>query len=185
MSVPLGGSEPPAPRQVPGPGMGRKIGLWVLGAAGVLLVMWGISQYIEYLGTSPAPAGRKVEHLASPSVSESIPPPSPGKLNLRLNVHARDEKGKDFPVGTALPRRLTITLLDSSGQEYTAPFDRIGAWVVEVSPGKFRIPGDQQGLGNWSWKLEGAGLKLDTVSGDYRAVWKLDSGTPTIELTLY
>ena len=125
---------------------------WVLGVVGILVALWGLSMVIERMAAQPE-AG--VSQSASPA----------GILatggTAHLDVKVLDDRGKEYPLGTPLPREVSLSILDSNGQEYSIPFDRVGVWAVDAPDGMYTIPEDQKKLGNWSWKMAGGGVKMD------------------------
>lgn len=167
------GSDSPSP--------GRRAGFWVLGALGVLLAIWGVSQYLEYLGTRKA-SGPPVADADRELVGAGGPE---HPVSANLDVMVMDEKNSPFPVGTALPRRLMLNMANPDGQVYSMPFDKVGAWAVDAPAGDYVVPLAQEHLGNWRWKLEGEGIKLDAPAKAYRLKLAGREKPLTLKLTLY
>jgi len=119
---------------------------WIGGALGILLALWGVSAAIERMGARPGP-------LSSPSIQPARS--LPAGATAQIDVKVFDEMGKEYALGTPLPRQLSLLIRDAGGQEYSVPFDRVGSWSVDAPDGTYTIPEDQKNLGNWSWKMTG------------------------------
>lgn len=150
-----------------------------MGTVVVLLAVWGVAQYIEYLGT------RTPTRPAGDAADPSQPDATAGQVSARLEVQVLDEKNKEFPVGTPLPRRLMLTMGIPDGQAYSMPFDKVGVWASDVPPGEYLVSLEQEHLGNWRWKLEGKGVKMDDAAGAYRLKIAGREQPLTMKLTLF
>ena len=97
-----------------------------------------------------------------------------GKFNVILQVRMRDSGGGMAPVGAVIPSQLTLKFRDAEGRTYLERFDRVGLWAVDVPPGEYWVPPDQDELGEWKWEVSGEGLVRDGAKG-----WKfaLTAGT--------
>jgi len=121
-----------------------------------------------------------VRPMAQPAPSDPL---AQGNYNVVLQVHAKDPSGGMAPVGTTLPRRLTLKFQNEKGQTLLENFDRVGLWAIDMPAGTYWIPLKQDELGEWKWKVAGENLARDGEKG-----WKFSvaAGTvnPMIELTL-
>lgn len=154
----------------------RRAGAWALGAASLGLAAWLLRQGLTARLRDEPPAG------AQPPAPPEIPAAAPGSVNVRVQVRVLNAAGSDEPVGTALPRRVSLRLAGKGEQGYEAQFDRVGLWVMETPPGDFTVPKAQPDLGDWRWTLTGAGVSGDPVSG-YRV--HVDAASaPTIVVVL-
>ncbi len=102
---------------------------------------------------------------------------------VRVEVRVKDEADFYLPVGTPLPNRVSLKLRGKDGKQYTAYFDRVGTWGMEVPPGDYGVPAVQPDLGSWKWKLSGPGVTGDRSSG--LSVRFVVGMSPTLDLVLY
>jgi len=156
----------------------RAIAPWVLGLAGILLAMWGISSAIERMAVRPGMGGGEAG-AKRPGAT------LPVGATVQVEVRVMDEDGKEFPLGSPLPRQLSLTMLGAEGQEFLVPFDRAGSWAVEAPDGAYTIPDGQKKMGNWRWKLSGKGVARAAKKTGWTAAVNKAVGPLVLELTLY
>jgi hypothetical protein len=151
---------------------------WIGGVLGILLLLWGLSSAIERMVFSPASSGGS---------TAGAPPGQllPNSATAHLDVKVLDENGKEYPLGTPIPRQLSLTMLNTEGQEFLVPFDRVGVWAVDAPDGQYSVPAEQKKLGNWSWKISGAGVKLDKASRAWLVTLKREGQPVVLGITLY
>jgi len=182
---PEGGPRKPARRG----GRIRVAGIWIAGVAGLLLVLWGVSGYLEYIGTHASRSSQSAAGNGAGGGTSDSEGKGQSATQFETSVHVQvkvlDEEGREFALGTALPRQLSLKLVGANGQEYTAPFDRVGVWAIATPSGEYRLPLQQTDLGSWRWKVSCKGMIMDREGGAW-ILPAVQKGLPLgIELTLY
>lgn len=157
-------------------GRWRVIAPWVLGAAAILLTLWGVSAGIERMADRQELGAAKPGQAGLPAMTNA-----PASIDVKV----LDDNGAEYPVGTPLPRKLSLMIRDAGGQEYSMPFDRVGVWAVEAPDGIYTIPETQKDLGNWSWKMTGEGVEKSGEKHEWVVTIRGGDKPVMLGITLY
>jgi len=164
------GTEKPPAQKSRWAGNWRAYVPWVLGGLGIILALWGVSATIERMASQPGVG------LSQPTQPGSV---LPNSATAHIAIIVLDAKGEEYALGTPLPRQFSLLMRNVAGQEYSVPFDRVGVWAVDAPDGTYTIPKEQKGLGNWSWKMVGDGVKLDQKTREWTVIVK-GGGDPVV-----
>lgn len=167
--------------------MSRRAWLAAGVAATVALGGWAVWRSVRARPASAPPAGGLPDGVgpgAGPAREPSASDLLASRYNAVLQVRCHDAQGEPQPVGTALPRRLSLVFQDGEGRAYAEQFDRVGLWAIEFPPGTYVIPASQSGLGEWRWKVSGEGVRRRGGEG-WTVTFHAERMNPTIDLLLY
>jgi hypothetical protein len=158
----------------------RKVAPWVLLFLGLAFAGYAVVHYL----TLQYQAENALSATSVPNDDGIMAPAAPGMVSIRVSVRVR-VTGSLAPIGTSLPRMISLRMTGKDGQPYEARFDRAGVWGMEAPPGEYLISGKQKDLGEWSWEMTGDCVKPATDLKN-RYIVTLDLAKPysTFSLTL-
>ena len=162
----------------------RTVGIVFVAVLGMGFTVWALTEYFASRSdvtplSGVGPASAQAPTGGGCTAVEA----APGMLNVHVVVRLRGKGGEDMPIGSSLPTHVALKLLGEDDRPYEARFDRVGVWLMEVPPGEYRVPPEQEDMGEWKWTLTGA--NVDKAEAGYTVKFEAGSIPPRLELLLY